>query len=170
MKRCTGHSAPPARLIRLLDRPGIRQIEDRLLCSYRAEPPLGGTVADDASLASFDIVYSKTLPPPCPWEWESLNLREQDDYLQQALRWEAQFEVADMDDFERVRVLKRMGWDFSDEYGKPLKVTAAFCRQAEAASKGLLGAKMPKDLRANTEQFEAGVTAARDAWMKARRR
>jgi len=41
---------------------------------------------------------------------------------------------------DKVACLRELGWDFTDDYGKPLLVTNLFCLQAEAIARGYFAA------------------------------
>jgi hypothetical protein len=57
-------------------------------------------------------------------------------------KFEDQFETSNATDDEMVATLLKIGFDFRDERGNPLRCTKSFARQAEAAGKGIMG-KMP---------------------------
>ncbi len=81
---------------------------------------------------------------------------------------EEQFETANATDDEAVAILLRLGLDFRDERGQPLRCTKLFSRQAEAAAKGIMG-KMPDREGADLESWTTKMMqAAREHMSKKR--
>jgi hypothetical protein len=66
---------------------------------------------------------------------------------------EDQFETAEATDEEAVAALLVLGFDFRDGRGQPLRCTMLYCRQAEAAAKGIKG-KMPDRAATGLESWE----------------
>lgn len=65
---------------------------------------------------------------------------------------EDQYDTAEATDDEAVERLLALGLDFRDGKGQPLRCTKLFCRQAEAAAKGIMG-RMPDCAAAGLESW-----------------
>lgn len=135
--------APP---IRMLELPGFQEIEDKLWLYTPTRgvftPELDAHI-NDLSLRTFGIVGNDTLfNLPDGYSqlpaWSDERIEIEDRYYDH----EDQYDTADATDDEAVDSLLVLGLDFRDRKGQPLRCTKLFCRQAEAAAKGILG-KMP---------------------------
>ena len=132
--------------IRVIDLPNFQRMEDKLWIN----PPVRGILSPDVeafanslSKETFGIVENDTLfENPEGYndfpEWSEERQEIDDLYYEH----ENQFETADSTDDEAVEILLRLGLDFRDSRGFPLRCIKLFCRQAEASAKGIIG-KMP---------------------------
>lgn len=165
--RTPGQAHP---MIRMLALPGFRTLEDKLLIYSRhrgAIPPDVEQAANELSLQTFGITQADTefeWPEECEEfseEWE----RTQKQYE----RYECRFETTNLSEEDTVVSLKRLGFDFSDDRGIPLRCTKLFNRQAEAAAKGFKG-RMPDRTSIGIEQWENNLQAAARAFIEKRPR
>jgi hypothetical protein len=150
--------------LRILDLLDFKELEDKLLI-YR---PIRGEMSpelekliNELSEKTFGVTKNDTLfvfpsnyndlPDWSPEKW-GIDDRYSDH--------EDQFETAEATDDEAVVILLRNGLDFRDRRGNPLLSTKLFCRQAEAAAKGIMG-KVPDrgvaDLESWTKHLERDV-------------
>lgn len=87
-------------------------------------------------------------------------------------RWAAEherrFKTPPLSDGDKAPVLKRLGLDFTDGSGNPLRCTRGLARQAEAAAKGLMGT-MPRAEVADLADWEAKLGAEVRAHMARKR-
>jgi hypothetical protein len=160
-------SATPSALpIRALDIPGFREIEDKVMLyasSHGETPPFVDIAANELSRKTFGITRRDTLFDVPERYWNlSETCDERIEIDERYSEYESQFETSDLCDEDRLMVLKRLGMDFSDERGFPLRCTRLFCRQVEAAAKGIAG-KMPDRGLIGLERWASAMEAdARD--------
>jgi hypothetical protein len=104
--------------------PGVRELEDQLI--------LGKKLHFDGDLDE----VSKKLFGITQWDiWEPYA------HLGEDWRDECRktYAMAALDfDEDKVAYLKDIGWDFTDELGRPVRVLQYFCFQAEAIARGLV--------------------------------
>lgn len=147
-------AAPP---VRVLDLKGVRQLEDALLLrsTTRGEmTPEGERLCDDLCARIFGV----TADDVAGVEWTDLTARQRFDFERL------------QPDAEQLAKLKRLGLDFSDEQGRPLRCTERFAVPALIASKGLLPqARMPEPGQGSLDRMEAKLAAERDAFLAKRR-
>ncbi|MER9683494.1 hypothetical protein NKJ23_30060 [Mesorhizobium sp. M0184] len=145
--------APP---IRMLDLPGFQEMEDKLWLYTPTRgvftPELDSRI-NDLSMRTFGIVENDTLfNLPDGYSqlpaWSDERIEIEDLFYDH----EDQYDTADATDDEAVDSLLVLGLDFRDGKGQPLRCTKLFCRQAEAAAKGILG-KMPDRTVAGLESW-----------------
>lgn len=157
--------APPA-AVRLLDLPGFREFEDRILAHDPRWP--WHEYSDPLSIQTFDVAYGETL------YYEGLE--PQDDWSADLVRsftqgkrdFENKLEVhRAVYDEDRIAILLRLGIDFRDDHGKPLRCTKAFCRQAEFAIR-FRGWK-PKHVLKSVNTWANKLEADAAKWSKDRR-
>ncbi|MBA8909921.1 hypothetical protein [Aminobacter ciceronei] len=135
--------------IRLRDLPGFQEIEDKILLysSIRGElnPELEFLI-NELSVKTFGIAASETFwqDPPGYEDWP-LWSDERQEADSRFFEHEESFDTGRACDDEAVTILLKLGVDFRDAKGSPLLCTKFFCRQAEAAAKGVLG-QMPDRL------------------------
>ncbi|MGH0227912.1 hypothetical protein NKZ03_17625 [Sinorhizobium meliloti] len=142
--------------LRVLDLPGIQQLEDKLLL-YQSRsgrvPPEISLLIDELGKTTFGITerdtrfevpddYS-TLP-----EWS----RERWEIDARYHAYEERFLTTEAIDDEAVAILLGLGLDFRDKHGWPLLCTRHFRRQAEAAARGIMG-RMPDRAAVNLESW-----------------
>lgn len=142
--------------IRLIDLPGFQAIEDKLLIysSIRGElnPELEFLI-NELSVKTFGIVASETFfqDPPGYEDWP-LWSDERQEADARFCDHEESFDTGGACDDEAVTILLKLGLDFRDARGSPLRCTKFFCRQAEAAAKGTQG-KMPDRAAAGLQSW-----------------
>lgn len=168
----TAAKSASAAPIRLLDLPDFQKAEDRLLLytSHRGEISTElRDFIDELSKRTFGITVIDTLfEYPQGWndlpewsaEWEEIEDRFD--------AHEDQFETSDANIDEAVEILLRLGLDFRDLRGAPLRCTKFFCRQAEAAAKGIMG-KMPDRAAAGLESWERSLKRDAERHLKKKR-
>jgi hypothetical protein len=151
--KATNTMSPP---IRMLDLPGFQDMEAKL-CLYT---PIRGVfrpemdlLIDELSIKTFGIVANDTLfELPEGYsrlpEWSDERIEIEDRYFDH----EDQYDTAEATDDEAVESLLSLGLDFRDSKRQPLRCTKLFCRQAEAAAKGIMG-KMPDRAVAGLESW-----------------
>ncbi|RWP25150.1 hypothetical protein [Mesorhizobium sp.] len=168
----TSHPAPHPVLIRIFDLPGFETIERKLLLYTSARSELSPSLefeVNDLSERTFGIIRNDTLFL-LPIHYNSLHAASSE-------RWkiedefnehEDQYETSDATDDEAVTILASLGLDFNDSRGQPLRCTRYFCRQAEAAAKGLMG-RMPDQAAANLEVWGSALEQAARVHMNKKR-
>ncbi len=122
--------------IRVLNLPGFREIEDKFIL-YQSRsghlPPEVESACEELSLKTFGTTRSATQFEWPDDYWDSDEYSPERDRIQ---RWfsefERRFETEDLADDDRAAVLKRLGLDFTDDRGDPLRCIRVFSRQAEA--------------------------------------
>jgi hypothetical protein len=146
--------------IRVLDLPGFRRMEDKLLLNPPRQGLLSPEVedfADNLSKETFGIVRNDTLfELPRAYdelpEWSDERQEIED-------KWDAheeQFQTAEATDDEAIPILLRLGFDFRDQRGQPIRCVKLFARQAEAAAKGIMG-KLPDREAAGLESWASAL-------------
>jgi hypothetical protein len=159
-------------ICRIRELPGFRELEDRLLLYWSAHgvlPPELENAINELSERTFGILRDETLFA-LPARYSDLP-RWSDERQQIEDAWdehEAQFETADATDDEAVAILTKLGLDFTDDRGQPLRCTKLMCRQAEAAAKGIMG-RLPDRSSAALSRFETGLVEAARRFMKDKR-
>lgn len=132
--------------IRVLDLPGFQEIEDKLWIyapKHGVLTPEIESLINDLSVRTFGITAKDTF-----FEWPENYSRlpeGSDERTKIENRYEnhcAQYDTSEATDDEAMESLLTVGLDFGDATGQPLRCTLHFCRQAEAAVKGIKG-KMP---------------------------
>jgi hypothetical protein len=131
-------------------------MEDKLLLygsARGARSPELDEAIDTLSKSTFGVTLEETvfrfpqgyddLPDHSPKRWRI------DDMFDE---FENQFETSEATDDEAVEALLRHGLDFRDARGFPMLCTMRFCRQAEAAAKGIMG-KIPDRTAADVESW-----------------
>ena len=159
------------RPIRIIDLPGVRVLEDRLLLSGRDR----GHHEDMIALVSRDLfgVGHFELQFKTPDEYRDLPSYAVREHLQLEKLWmvhENQFETGnDLTDDETVEVMARLGFDFTDDQGRPLRCTKFMSRPVEAAAKRIMG-RLPDREEIQIRKFEADLEKDRDAFLAKRRK
>lgn len=164
-QKWAGINTPAKRIVRLLDLPGFRALEDKFVIFPGI--PLDEPWCADLSLKTFGLTRIDTLYLG-GYEPDDLSDAEYKSHRGNRAAHDSKFETANVDDFKRVEILKRLGLDFTNDYGKPLKCTAAFCRQAELAIKQLRW--KPADVLGRVEVMSARLEDEAAAWLAAKRR
>ncbi|MGB8276842.1 MAG: hypothetical protein WCF20_02745 [Methylovirgula sp.] len=153
--------------IRMLNVPGFQALEDKLLIysSLHGEvPPEVEKVACELSIKTFGVTHEdiEFEIPDEYWDYDVSSpecARIEKDYEE----YESRFETTDISDEEVAEVLKRLGLDFYDDRGFPLRCTRWFSRQAEAAAKGIKG-RMPDQDSADLERWARSMADAANSW------
>jgi hypothetical protein len=162
-------SKKPAPLV-MREQPGIRTLEDCILLHASDTVCVERTINETAQRL-FGIV-----PDDCVFCWPAgvLELPEDSpEVVAMARLWnehEQQFEIHDsLTDDETMEELAKLGVDFSDERGHPLRCTKPLGRVAEAAARGLKG-RLPELALAADTKWEDALAAERDAFLAKKRR
>lgn len=152
---------------KLLNLPGFRRFEDRVLAGDPRWP--WHEASDRLSSDTFDVTYNETLyldgyePDQKEWGFEAYG-----SFLQGRKDHELRFELSKAAyDEDRVAILLRLGIDFRNEAGQPLRCTKAFCRQAEFAIR-FRGWKPEKFLKRD-DVWGGKLEAEAQKWMRNRR-
>ena len=145
----TAGDQPPTRstladtVISIYDLPGFEELERKILLYSSARgdlsPELENSV-NELSRSTFGIAREDTLFI-LPLDYDNLHEASPKRFAVER-KWdehEDQFETGDATDDEAVAILARLGMDFADKRGKPMLCIKLFCRQAEAAAKGIMG-------------------------------
>jgi hypothetical protein len=159
-------------IYRVRDLPGFRELEDRLLIygpAHGAMPPDLENAINVLSERTFGVLHDETLfTLPAGYddlpEWSEKRWQIDD-------AWESherQFDTAEATDDEAVAILAKLGLDFMDERGQPLRCTKLMCRQAEAAAKGIMG-HLPDRAEADLSRFESSLEQAARQFMQDKR-
>jgi hypothetical protein len=143
--------------------------------SYRGIPngydglmPILRSRCDDISSRWFGIKYDDTLFAS-EVEYDEL---DQDVDKETKEKWGAHerlFAVDNLTEEKMVELFGSKGIDFSDLYGKPLRLTACFCRQAIAAVEGILGARIDQEQAYGLKNFELNLQRDADAYSRNRK-
>lgn len=137
---------------RLRDHPLIADIERQAVL----EPALAARSAewrddriDDVSRKVFGILITE-VGPTLPADLDELT---EDELLAWRTSYEAaakHYSLAAANAQEQVSGFAALGWDVTDEYGRPLRTLGHFCFQLQAAIRGEFGAKLPVAVDAET--------------------
>ena len=154
--------------LRILELPTIRELEGRLLLNQR-EPHVVEELAVRGAQTLFGITDNDTLFD-VPKHYDDLpeGSPEVERINEEWNKWDAQFETEGLTDDQQMDVLKRLGLDFSDNRGLPLRCTRYMAWVAEAAAKGIAGNLPDKDAAA-LSRFEDTITLARDNFLAKKR-
>lgn len=124
------------------DLPGVEALERKLLWGLTRRGPTSAEVDHEVNIVSqqlFGITRQDTEyswpdgDPPVraiedPWHVSDVERR----YLE----YEQRFQTTGLNDEDSVVVLRGLGFDFTNEHGRPLLCTTLLSRQAEAAARG----------------------------------
>jgi hypothetical protein len=156
--------------IRILDLPGVRDLEGSILL-HRDDP---GRIVHEVALVSqklFGITQEDTRfeVPDEYWDLPEFS-PERVQIEEQYEAHEDQFETGNhLTDDETMELLAKVGLDFSDERGLPLRCTKQMARPAEAAAKGIKG-KLPDRAEVEVMQWTDTLTRERDAYLANKRK
>ena len=158
----------PKVAIKIIELPGFRDLEDKMLIYSSARDPFPHLVVDHAkelSLATFGTKPSdmQLQPPPEYWDWPDYSV-ERRQFDEASEEHDEQFETLYLSDDEAVDYLLTLGVDFRDENDKPLKCMSLFAVQAEAAAKGLAG-KLPDLGEVSEKRWQAKIEAEAKAFI-----
>ncbi|MDH7786711.1 hypothetical protein QBD01_002732 [Ochrobactrum sp. 19YEA23] len=123
--------------------PIVLQIEDNFIIYGRengqVDPSVEGDLAE-LSIALFGVNIENTLFrfPDRYWKLSEDSMDFWDIDKQYEVH-ESRFQTANASEDETVEILLKLGLDFRDANGWPLRCTRYLCRQAEAAAKGIMG-------------------------------
>lgn len=160
-------------MLRLIEIPAIRTLEDKLLLGTTLHGPLPHTLDEpirETSLAVFGIVENDTYFM-LPANFNSLpeNSPERGKVEESYWDFEERFELdEDFTDDEMVETLLRLGVDMRDERGLPLRCTKLLYRQAEAAAKGIAG-RLPDQIELRFNKWEKGLMNAANSHLAAKK-
>jgi len=161
----------PNKPIRVIDLPGVRALEGRLLLSGRdrgrSEDMVASVARDLFGVGHFELQF--TIPEKYR-DLPSYAVSELHELEQLREVHESQFETSDrLTDDETVEVMARLGFDFRDDAGRSLRCTKLMNRPVEAAAKGIMG-HLPDRGAIELKKFEADLEKARDAFLAKKRR
>jgi hypothetical protein len=134
----------------------VRILERRLLIGRDSHGNPAPGIEDPFSQDVFGIVPSETWVY-LPANYDELPLHERLKADAAYDEHEDQFKTDDMTDDEAVEHLLMLGLDFRDERGFPLRCTKILARAAEAAAKGICGARLPDREAAALEIFSSAL-------------
>ena len=158
--------------IRVRDLPGARKLEDKLFL-YTSMSGVLPPEIEDMVLTFCQATFGLN-PADTKFQWPDEYWDYEEDSPE---RWrierrraahEARFETTRLSHAEAMVVLKRLGLDFSDDRGEPLRCTPHLSRAAEAAAKGIAG-KMPDRAAANLASWEDQVRAEAERFARKKR-
>ena len=150
----------PKTIIRFLDLPGIRELEDKCLLGDfdrgRPDGPFEEKLRE-VSMKLFGITKAET-EFDFPHGYFDLDDEDPEKWAISEQYWahEDRFTVCRLPYEDKLETLKALGWDFTDGRGDLLRVTDFFVRQAEAASKGIAG-HMPDMSSVRVESWAAAM-------------
>ena len=168
-----GKFNPEASVIRLIEIPAIRALEDKLLLvtSPRGQLPhtLDGPI-HETSVSVFGVTEHDTyFRFPANIDSIDEDSAEWEKIYEASLSHESRFELdKNYTDDEIVEALLKMGVDLRDERGFPLRCTKLLCRQAEAAAKGIAG-RLPDRAELKLSQWEKGLAREANSHLAAKR-
>lgn len=156
--------------LRMLSIPAVSVLERHLLL-YGADHPETAREAISVCCDLFGIEPSETEYEMPARYWTLSNYDpEKIRFYNLSIDYENQFETCDdLTDDETAEVLKRLGLDFSDDRGHPLRCTKLFSRVAEFAAKGRKG-KLPDQGAIQLSKFEDSLKRQRDAYLANKRK
>jgi hypothetical protein len=160
---------------KLIDLPGVRDLENLSVLNNRArvddqERAAFQSRCDNVSIAIFGVAQEDTyfFAPDAFFE-DDFDPDAARAIIQQCNDNEAQYHVESLThDREVVQYLKTLGWDLSDDYGRPLHVLAYFARLVEGFAKGIVG-KSDALGEAKAEGWGQSLEADARVFAKARR-
>jgi len=169
-------SPKPSQPLRIIDLPGVRDLERRLLI-YGDSP---GRREDMVALVARELFgvcdygtqfrFSDDASDDYV-EFPEYSVEHQRRVYAARMQHEAQFESGNhLTDDEAAELMAKFNFDFLDDNGRPLRCTKLMSRPAEAAAKQLMGARLPDIKQAELVQFEDMLTRERDAFLAKRRR
>jgi hypothetical protein len=156
--------------IRVRDLPGVSELEDRLLL-YGTDPGRREDISVWVSRDLFGIgkfetrfQYHRSVDEITdPFEYQAVE--------QLRVAHESNFETGDhLTDDEIMSVMVELGLDFSDDRGQPLRCTKELCRPAEAALKGIMGARMQDLAEVKLENWGDNLEREAQAFLAKKRR
>lgn len=134
-----GSQISPSLIVRNL--PSFAENESDLLLDWNVYGiALPGTLErlNELSKATFGIVEADT-NFVFPKNFNGLPIIEREALRRDFEKNQSLYETAKVTDESAIVILLRLGFDFRDERGFPLRLTSYFKRQAEAAAKGIMG-------------------------------
>ncbi|MGX8011068.1 hypothetical protein ACVDG8_019960 [Mesorhizobium sp. ORM8.1] len=162
----------PTAPIRILDLPGFEVIERKLLLYTTGRSELSPALEEEineVSKSTFGITIDET-KFAFPAHYSDLHEASQErwDIDHEFYKHEENYRTGESTDDEAVVILIKLGFDFNDSRGFPLRCTKLFCRQAEAAAKGLMG-KIPDRAAANLKAWGSALEEAARLHMNKKR-
>jgi hypothetical protein len=155
---------------RVIDLPGVRDLERRLLL-YGDDPHRVEDEVAHVARQLFGIDHQDTdFKVPEEYWGYSENSIERGRINALYRIHEEQFETGEhLTDDEAMVILGRLGLDFSDDRGQPLRCTKLMSRPAEAAARGISG-KMPDRDVAGLTQWEDALKRDSEAFLTKKRK
>jgi len=158
-----GKPSAPIKVIRL---PGFKSLEDRSL--WEMGTPDFDNDVNTLSLRTFGITVEDTYFP-APMGWRDFAIERQWEVEQKIGDHEARFPAYYAGEDQIIEQFKKLGFDFTDDHGKPLRILELFCRQAEAAARGIAG-RRPEVAALDAEIWGNDLEEQARQWKDARRR
>jgi hypothetical protein len=164
----------------LRDHPLIARLERRAVFF----PALAADAADrddelaEISRAIFGVAFDD-IGPTDPREWEETPFGERMKPLPPGVEeaYDAAFEkfagdylLADAPDWDQVKGFAALGWDVTDENGRPLLVLRRFSNQLLAAIRGEYGAKLPGEIPTSAERWAEGLEQDKSVFLATKHR
>jgi hypothetical protein len=141
---------------RFLRMPGVQALEDKLLLG--TAPANFESQCDEVSQKLFGIT-----------RWDIASLFDGMTREQMIVEYHTKFAIENyVYDDDKVDYLKTLGWDFTDNIGRPLNVMPLFCLQAEAIARGYFAP--PTNLHeVSAETWGSSLEAAAKNFQKQKR-
>jgi hypothetical protein len=164
--------ATPTRPVRMRDVPGVADIERKVGLYSNARGELEHSLEDRVNALCREIfgVSSPETEFQYPPDFDHLSDEKRWPIEWQRDQHEEQFETATLGQADQVALLLRLGLDFSNGEGDPLRCLPHFARAAEAAAKQMKGftTKMPTQEEASNAAFEDKLAAEAAAFQRSR--
>ena len=161
----------------MVDVASIRALENKLLLysDHRGDPsPECEVWCDDLCKQTFGITSAET-----EFQWPiDFDVMEKEgrpecwDFYRAYHAHEARFDTSELDAPGRVELLTKLGLDFTDDNGQPLRCLARFFRAAEAAAKRMNGfsTSLPTLEQISVSSFGDAMAADAQAFLAKKRR
>jgi|ERR1051326_1166512 hypothetical protein len=170
-------SKPPSVVVRLIDLPGMRDLEARKLMNDRAR------VDDDRDQDLLHRITEFSVKHFGINEWDTrFQFPEDFDQIERDHPYRAYDIEDERDDHERhflngnipvqdhCSYLRHHGIDLTDDNGQPIRLFDRFVRQAEAAIHHICGARMPDMEAVRNSNWEAALAESAQQHMKRKAR
>lgn len=158
-------------MLRVIDLPGFRDMEARLLLGYMPGHPVSPEL-DDAlkalSRSTFGIIEDDVSFPDLDSIFDSLDEVGQEQFVELENRLAASFDRIGNSDDDALDELKSLGVDFSDDRGWPIRCTPFFKWQAFAAATRLAG-ELPNIEEMGLKKIEVDLEREVKAFVAKRR-
>lgn len=148
---------------------GVREVEDAILLRGINDPDTALKIVELSrklfGIAPIDVEFDL---PDAYWDYPE-NSPERIAIWNEYVDYDDQFVTGDhLQDVEAMEELLKLGVDFSDHRGQPLKCTKALAMVAEAAARGIKG-QMPDAEEASVESWEDSLASQAEEFQRRRR-